>query len=316
MFQLRNELGAGNTLIDEMKRNPDHNKYFNFFRMEAVTFNKLFSLLKNDNSKSDLGREPISPEIRLAITLRYLASGNSMVSLSYLFRVGKSTISNIITETLIVIWKILKPLVLAPPTEEKWLAIASGYGQWNFPNCIGAIDGKHVTIQAPPHAGSSYYNYKGSHSIVLMAVVDCNYRFVLVDVGGQGRQSDGVAELCLGYSTPLSDEISDGRPPFPYVIVGDEAFPLLENLMRPYPGRSELDITHTIYNYRHSRARRISENAFGMLASLIMNVHVYHYKLDLNYILDHYGKRAQDIRDNFRTYFNEEGAFPWQWNIL
>ena len=46
-----------------------------------------------------------------------------------------------------------------------------------FPNCIGAIDGKHIVMQPPADAGSYYYNYKNTHSIVLMAVAGRDYDF-------------------------------------------------------------------------------------------------------------------------------------------
>ena len=52
----------------------------------------------------------------------------------------------------------------------------------------------------------------------------------------------------------------------PYVMVGDEGFPLKKFLLRPYPGRY---ISHerSIFNYRLSRARRTIENTFGILAA-------------------------------------------------
>lgn len=109
-----------------------------------------------------------------------------------------------------------------------------------------------------------------------MAVVSSNYEFILVDIGGQGRQSDaGIFKNSLiGHklinntlNIPPPQIVSEGRPHLPFVIVGDEAFPLLENLMRPYPGRSDCDFEKRIYNYRHSRARRLSENVFGILVA-------------------------------------------------
>ena len=67
-------------------------------------------------------------------------------------------------------------------------------------------------------------------------------------------------ELSIPPSSPLPGRVND----VPYVIVGDEAFGLKEHLMKPYPARNLGDFER-IHNYRLSRARRVSENAFGIL---------------------------------------------------
>lgn len=139
-----------------------------------------------------LQRAEISPGERLALTLRYLATDNSQISLSYNFRIAP-TVCSILQETCTAIWDVLyMEYVKTPSTVDDWRGISLQFGQiWNFPNCIGAIDGKHIVMQVSPRSDSMYFNYKGSHSIVLLAICDAQYRFILVDIGNAGQHGDG-----------------------------------------------------------------------------------------------------------------------------
>ena len=79
-----------------------------------------------------------------------------------------------------------------PDSKEKWLSVAKEFEEkWQFPNCVGAIDGKHVPLINPFNSGSSYVNYKSFFSIVLLVLVDADYKFLYVNVGCQGCISDG-----------------------------------------------------------------------------------------------------------------------------
>jgi hypothetical protein len=91
-------------------------------------------------------------------------------------------------------WRYLQGSIFAfqiPSTVEGWLKIAEEFDEkWNFPHCLGALDGKHVILQATFNSGSDYFSYKRQFSIVLLAVVNASYNFVH-DVGCRGRISDG-----------------------------------------------------------------------------------------------------------------------------
>lgn len=108
-------------------------------------------------------RKSISASDRLALTLRYMATGESFRSLQYVFRIPHNTISTIVPEVFDAIFTVLKDEYMkVPSTQEEWAEIASLFEKlWNFPNCFGAVDGKHITITAPKNSGSVYYNYKG-----------------------------------------------------------------------------------------------------------------------------------------------------------
>lgn len=109
------------------------------------------------------------------LLIRYLATGNTMTDLHCTYRMGISTISGIIEDVCNNIWQ-LKTECMAEPTEDKWKEIANGYHKLaNFPNCIGALDRKHVRVIKPTKSGSLFYNYKHYFSTVLMAICDANY---------------------------------------------------------------------------------------------------------------------------------------------
>ena len=110
---------------------------------------------------------------------------------------------------------------------------------------------------------------------MLLAIVDSNYKFMFVDIGCNGRVSDGgvfydtavakgLREKSL--SLPKSSPLPGREKPVPYVILADDAFPLQENILKPYPFRND-DVFSRIFNYRLSRARRMVESSFGILAT-------------------------------------------------
>ena len=120
----------------------------------------------------------------------FLAAGGTMKAVAESYRIGFATIRKIIPETCRAIWTELGPDLMALPTPEQWRQHALDYQEeWQFPNCVGAIDGKHVMMEKPANSGSINYNYKGFCSIVLMAVADAKCRFRFISVGSQ--ESDG-----------------------------------------------------------------------------------------------------------------------------
>ena len=88
-------------------------------------------------------------------------------------------------------WDALATIHIPITSKAEWQSIADEFDdQWNFPNCIGAIDGKHVMIQCPFNSGSLFYNYKLYFLIVLLGVASTDYRFVMIDVGSSRNSND------------------------------------------------------------------------------------------------------------------------------
>lgn len=126
--------------------------------------------------------------------------------------------------------------------------------------------------------------------MVLMAIVDANYEFLLVDFGTNGRISDGGVLQNIKFFEMLQDkkmELPDAEvvknsstslPVQQHVFVSDDAFPLRVHMIKPFRQADLHSRERKIFNYRLSRARHIVENAFGILAS---RFRIYHTVINL-----------------------------------
>jgi len=114
-------------------------------------------------------------------------------------------------------------------------------------------------------------------NIVLFTLVDADYNFLFVDIGCQGRISDGGVLK----NTELHKKIESGKLNLPspvllpgknvdllFVILADEAFALTKNIMKPYSGIHNKGTKERVFNYRLSRARRTVGNAFGISSAV------------------------------------------------
>ncbi|XP_074030027.1 uncharacterized protein [Leptinotarsa decemlineata] len=133
----------------------------NFLRMTSCDVEWLIGQLGHRIGKKDTNyRKDIPVKERLAVTLRFLATEDSFAS-------SPQVLDGLID--------CFEENVQVLSTPEEWLHHAKEYLRlWNFPHCIGAMDGKHVMLQAPIHTSSDYFNYKEFFSIVLLALVDAN----------------------------------------------------------------------------------------------------------------------------------------------
>lgn len=133
------------------------------------------------------------------------------------------------------------------------------FEKWQYPNCLSALDGKHICIQSPGHSGSTFHNYKSSFSVVRIAVADAHYKFVYVSVGGQGRLSDGGL---FAYS--VLHRAMDAGLSCRTCLLQIMHSPYAHDLQKPFSHR-QLDHDQRIYNYRLLRAREVVETHLAFL---------------------------------------------------
>ena len=221
-------------------------------------------------------RHPLEPGLKIATTLWFLATGNSFQSMEFGWRSAHNTIGKFVPEVCdTIVEEYAADVFHTPTTPDGWQKVTRGFqDRWNFPHVCRALDSKHVAVQKPQNTGSIYYNYKGFFSIVMLVLCDANYRAIWAHVGSHGSESDcgiyndspmfqGVQEGTI--NLPLPEPLPNDNEDTPYFFIGDDAFPLREHMLKPYSARY-LNQDQLVFNYRMSRARRVVENLFGIMA--------------------------------------------------
>ncbi|CAN7943731.1 unnamed protein product [Ixodes hexagonus] len=285
------------------------------FRVSQTTFRYLVDVCRPHMERQATNmREPVPIEKRVAVGLYKLCSSAEDRTVAHLFDIGRSTVNVIYREFCETVVAALESrwvkMVTADDMPEHMREFQAACG---FPQAIGALDGCHFPVSPPKQHASDYYNYKGWHSVILLALVDQKYRFRYINVGSPGRCHDAhvfrqssLAQVVAG-PTFRGPAALIGGTSVPPLILCDQAFPLTPNLMKPFPGSGTSGEQRT-FNYHLSKSRRIVENAFGRLKARFrfvmkrMECHISHVPLVI---------RACCVLNNVGEHFND--FIPERW---
>ena len=132
-----------------------------------------------------------------------------------------------------------------PQNEEEWLLISKEFDdRFSFPNCLGALDCKHITLQSPICSNNLLNGHKQSFNTVLTALVDAKWNFIYVNMRRKGRKNDNISfknsSLYQGLlkntmHVPSDRALPSETHPMPYVVIAGHEFPLKRCIMKPFP---------------------------------------------------------------------------------
>ena len=248
------------------------------FRVSRATFNYLLTKIRCKLERQFVTEEPISPALRLAICLYRLGRGSYYYTIAEMSGLGISTVCTITSEVsqaiIDCLWKESVSKYMPKSPEDFKEKIIDMNVMWQFPSCWAALDGSHIPIKCPTGgmiACKEYHNFKIFYSIVLMGMVDSHYRFIWARCGYPGNSHDAIilqstqlwSDIKEGTCIPEIKNVIGGVNVLP-LIIADSAFPLEKWLMKPY-GDAVLSEKQKYFNYRLSRARMVTEGAYGQL---------------------------------------------------
>lgn len=175
-----------------------------------------------------------------------------------------------------IIQEFLDEHIVLPNTPDGWLAVGQRFAtRWQYYNTTGSLDAQHIAIKWPRRGRSTHHNYNGFHSIVFVALVDADYKFLYCNVCAADALPDGGVLAAKPLRAALEAEslerpepvrLPEDNKPVPFHIVAEDALPLRRWSIKPNPARG-LTKEKGIFNYRLPRASLVVQNPSGILTS-------------------------------------------------
>ncbi|CAF1470821.1 unnamed protein product [Rotaria magnacalcarata] len=252
------------------------------FRIHRRTFKQIPNQVEADLRRRDtVLRLAIPVDKRLACALYSLGSTSELRTVAHLFGIGKSTAASILHDFCnILVELFFGRLIKFPANNQEIQATTDEFLQkFGYPMCIGCIDGTHISIEPPTGAETDYFNYKKFHSVIVLAVVDASLKFTYINIGAPGRCNDSYvysqSRVLDVMKNPIyaQNYLTIQNTNIQAHLIGDSAFPLSKNLMKPYTQRPNMPQDQTLFNYRLSRCRSAIERSFGHLKSRFRCLH-------------------------------------------
>ncbi|XP_068728082.1 uncharacterized protein [Montipora capricornis] len=253
------------------RRNWDDGDFITNLRVDRGTFllivERLTPYIHRETTRM---RQSIEVDKRVAVALWRNGSGDSARTIAWMFGVGESTCSEVCLEVAQSICEEFGQQFLGTPSHEDLKRQAqlfeTGLG---YPMCIGARDGSHIPIRGSFARRKILWCFKGFYSLVLQIVAGADYRILAATMGHAGNTHDSTIMKNHSFWKnredifPPGSRVIDGLR-IPYLEIGDSAFKLTPRSMKPYT-HNKLTDAQAYYNYRHSSARMVVEQTFGLL---------------------------------------------------
>ncbi|XP_037933869.1 uncharacterized protein LOC119668444 [Teleopsis dalmanni] len=240
----QSEFLSKENILKEIQFRNNETYYLNcFLQITERQFRHLVTMLEPLISTFEPRRKRkfFSAEERIAITLKYLATGEFHTCRNYCIRASKPVILKMISDICLKMYETLKDqYVSLPKTDEQWQNIANAIqSEHKLPNCIGNL----VMQQIEFHTGSRYAppvtETKFKPSMIFTAIVDQKNNFMYVDIEKtKAKTYDTIYECSttkqfletVSNNIPISNDITqeetNEKNKFSYYFAGGGAMPV------------------------------------------------------------------------------------------